>query len=137
LKDWNNDLLTRKIYNSYTPGQGGSPSLPIPQLASTVEVGILGSENPLFGMKVAMEAVDLHACRRCEGVMMSEPQSVLDLATPRKSKNGPAASELRKEAGDMLRDVAFVLALTRRVRKEILIEEDDLEKSPHTAANTP
>ena len=40
----------------------------------------------------------------------------------RSRKNRAPAADLRPEVNDMLRDVAFVLAQTRRVREEMVAE---------------
>jgi len=46
-------------------------------------------------------------------------------STPRSRKTRPASRHLRREVDNMLRDVAFVLAQTRRVREAILTEQND------------
>jgi sensor histidine kinase regulating citrate/malate metabolism len=56
--------------------------------------------------------------------VMTETMSVMEPVTaPRAPKSRTQSHQLRKEVHNMLRDVAFVLAQTRRVREEILKEQ--------------
>lgn len=55
---------------------------------------------------------------------MNEGYTVLEPPAPSPApKTRPASHELRREVHNMLRDVAFVLAQTHRVRDEILREQ--------------
>ena len=61
---------------------------------------------------------------------MNETLSTLEPAVLlRFRKNRKVSHELRKEVHDMLRDVAFVLEQTRRVREEILEERPSQESA--------
>ncbi len=55
---------------------------------------------------------------------MNEIATVLEpVVPPRATKSRQTGHELRREVHNMLRDVAFVLAQTHRVREEILHEQ--------------
>jgi hypothetical protein len=60
----------------------------------------------------------------CQGASMNEIATVLEpVVPPRAAKSRQPGHELRREVHNMLRDVAFVLAQTHRVREEILHEQ--------------